>query len=211
MCGKNARPHDEETPRPLVTWLLPPTARPACGNYVLLTCNPSTNYIRPSSRSKKFHCNPTWFGHEPCKCNCILLSTLEHYETTMVHQSFSIVFMVLVPFDTIWYHHSFVWESYICQAWITYILDGWVLVCDKKSYISTDRRRLASQLSNCDTAHISSRKSWPFLWANTTSEVNQLNVIKEKRPALSTGCWYLWRHNENRTGEEKRQEMWIRL
>ncbi len=50
---QNARPHDEETPRPLVTWLLPPTARPACGNEVLLTCNASTNYNRPGSRSKK--------------------------------------------------------------------------------------------------------------------------------------------------------------
>lgn len=58
--------------------------------------------------------------------------------------------------------------------------------------ISTDLRRLVSQLSNCDTAHISSRNSWPFLWASIANEVNQLNVIKEKRPALSTGCWYLW-------------------
>lgn len=58
--------------------------------------------------------------------------------------------------------------------------------------MGTDRRRLVSQLSNCDTAHTSSRNSWPFLWASTASEVNQLNVIKENRPALSTGCWCLW-------------------
>ncbi len=81
--------------RPVPSWsdfFLPQPGQPV--EIRLLTCNASTNYNRPGSRSKKFHCNPLDLdlSHASAMVLC-------NYETTMVQQSFSIVFMVSGPFD----------------------------------------------------------------------------------------------------------------
>lgn len=53
---------------------------------------------------------------------------------------------------------------------------------------------LSLQLSRCDTGQTSSNRSCFFLRARMARGVNQLNVMKEKNPALSTG-WHHLRSN----------------
>lgn len=55
--------------------------------------------------------------------------------------------------------------------------------------------QLVSEASWQDRPHTSSIMRDEALWAFHASGESQCRVMKEKRPALSTGCWCLWHNN----------------